>query len=132
MVLEIESARGAMTGARYVESLNDNREVWLDGAKVTDVAGHPAMTGMVHELARIYDLQHSDEYRDQMTFVSPDTGNRCSLSWLLPRTREDLKQQRDATAKSGMKNPGGNWGAARTSWRRTSSGFTPSETRWGR
>ena len=56
MVLEIESARGAMTGARYVESLKDNREVWLDGVKVTDVANHPAMTGMVHELARIYDL----------------------------------------------------------------------------
>ena len=94
MVLEIESARGAMTGARYVESLKDKREVWLDGVKVTDVANHPAMTGMVHELARIYDLQHSDEYRDQMTFVSPDTGNRCSVSWLLPRTRDDLKRQR--------------------------------------
>jgi 4-hydroxyphenylacetate 3-monooxygenase oxygenase component len=83
-----------MTGPRYLESLKDNREVWLDGAKVTDVAGHPAMTGMVHELARIYDLQYSDHYRDQMTFVSPDTGNRCSLSWLLPRSREDLQRQR--------------------------------------
>ena len=94
MVLEIESARGSMTGARYIESLRDNREVWLDGAKVTDVANHPAMTGMVHELSRIYDLQHCEPYRDQMTFISRDTGNRCSLSWLLPRTPDDLKSQR--------------------------------------
>ena len=95
MALEVvETARGAMTGARYIESLRDGREVWLDGEKVADVTKHPATTGMVHELARIYDLQHSDKYRDEMTFVSPETGNRCSLSWLLPRSHEDLKRQR--------------------------------------
>ncbi|MDE2785840.1 MAG: 4-hydroxyphenylacetate 3-hydroxylase [Chloroflexota bacterium] len=94
MALKIETAPGAMTGARYIESLRDGREVWLDGAKVKDVTTHPATTGMVHELARIYDLQHSEKYRDEMTFVSPETGNRCSLSWLLPRTHEDLKKQR--------------------------------------
>ena len=94
MALTVATAPGAMTGARYVASLRDNREVWLDGAKVDDVPGHPAMTGMVHELARIYDLQHSEQYRDEMTFVSPETGKRCSLSWLLPRSHEDLKRQR--------------------------------------
>ena len=94
MALDIETAQGAMTGASYIASLQDNREVWLDGAKVADVTGHPAMAGMVRELARIYDLQHSDAYREQMTFISPDTGNRCSLSWLLPRSHDDLKAQR--------------------------------------
>ncbi|MCH8896696.1 MAG: 4-hydroxyphenylacetate 3-hydroxylase [Chloroflexi bacterium] len=94
MVSDVSTAAGAMTGSRYIESLKDGREVWLDGAKVKDVTIHPAFTGMVHELARIYDLQHTDEYRDQMTFVSPETGNRCSLSWLLPRSAEDLKLQR--------------------------------------
>ena len=94
MVLDATTGLGAMTGARYIESLKDGREVWLDGEKVPDVTVHPALSGIVHELARIYDLQHSGEYRDQMTFVSPDTGNRCSLSWLLPRTMEDLKKKR--------------------------------------
>jgi aromatic ring hydroxylase len=83
-----------MTGARYIESLKDGREVWLDGEKVQDVTTHPAFTGMVHELARIYDLQHTDTYRDQMTFISPTTGNRCSLSWLLPQAHEDLQKKR--------------------------------------
>ena len=94
MTLEVSTAPGAMTGARYIESLRDNREVWLDGERVADVPSHPAFTGMVHELARIYDLQDSDEFRDAMTFVSPETGNRCSYSWLLPRSADDLKRKR--------------------------------------
>jgi len=94
MALDATSALGAMTGARFIESLRDNREVWLDGERVQDVTTHPALTGMVHELARIYDLQVSDEYKDEMTFISPETGNRCSLSWLLPRSMDDLKKKR--------------------------------------
>ena len=94
MALKVETAHGAMTGARYIASLQDDREVWLDGARVGDVTTHPALTGMVHELARIYDLQHTDGFGDEMTFVSPETGNRCSLSWLLPRSHKDLRRQR--------------------------------------
>jgi 4-hydroxyphenylacetate 3-monooxygenase oxygenase component len=91
---ETATALGAMTGARYIDSLRDGREVWLDGEQVKDVANHPAFSGMVHELARIYDLQHTGPYREQMTFVSPATGQRCSLSWLLPRSPDDLRRKR--------------------------------------
>lgn len=88
------TALGAMTGARYIESLKDGREVWMDGQKIDDVTTHPAFRGMVHELARIYDLQHTEAYREQMTFTSPETGNRCSISWMLPRSLEDLQRKR--------------------------------------
>ena len=71
MGFDTTTALGAMTGVRYVESLEDSREVWLDGEKVRDVTTHPAFTGIVHELTRIYDLQHIDVYRDRMTFTSP-------------------------------------------------------------
>jgi 4-hydroxyphenylacetate 3-monooxygenase oxygenase component len=94
MVLELKEAPGAMTGARYIESLRDGREVWLDGSRVADVTTHPAFKDFVAELARIYDLQHSDKYRDLMTFVSPETGNRVSLSWLIPQSADDLKRKR--------------------------------------
>ncbi len=94
MTLDVSASRGAMTGPRYIESLRDNREVWLDGARVADVPAHPALAGMVQELARIYDLQDSDAFREEMTFISPETGNRCSYSWLLPRTAADLKHKR--------------------------------------
>ena len=63
MALHAMTAQGAMTGARYIDSLKDGREVWLDGQKIDDVATHPAFSGMVHELARIYDLQHTAAYR---------------------------------------------------------------------
>ena len=94
MVLDIATAQGAMTGARYIESLKDGRDVWLDGARIDDVPSHPAFSGMVNELARIYDLQHTDRFQDLMTFVSPESGNRCSISWLLSRSADDLKKKR--------------------------------------
>lgn len=94
MALDITAAKGAMTGARYIESLRDGRDVWLDGKRVDDVPSHPAFSGMVNELARIYDLQHSGEFQDTMTFVSPESGNRCSMSWLIPRSADDLKRKR--------------------------------------
>ena len=93
MDLDITTAQGALTGKRYIESLQDSRDIWLNGERV-DVTTHPAFTGMLHELARLYDLQHTPEYCDRMTFVSPDTGNRVSYSYLLPRTMDDLLAKR--------------------------------------
>ena len=94
MALDTTATLGAMTGARFIESLKDDREVWLDGQRVQDGTEHSALAGIAHELARIYDLQYSEEYGEQMTFISPATGNRCSLSWLLPRSADDLKKKR--------------------------------------
>ncbi len=94
MVLDISAAQGAMTGARYKESLKDDRDVWMDGVRIDDVPSHPAFSGIVNELARIYDLQHTDDFRDRMTFLSPESGNRCSVSWLLSRSEDDLKRKR--------------------------------------
>ena len=89
-----EGALGAMTGARYIKSLQDGREVYVDGEKVADVTTHPAFRDIIREMARLYDLQHTDEYRDDMTFVDEETGVRSSVSWLLPRSPEDLKKKR--------------------------------------
>ncbi|SVE39272.1 uncharacterized protein METZ01_LOCUS492126, partial [marine metagenome] len=94
MVLDTKKPQGAHNAARYKESLRDGREVWLDGEIVKDVTTHPAFASTIDELARIYELQHTDEYRDQMTFVSPESGVRCSISYLLPRNLEDLKKKR--------------------------------------
>jgi 4-hydroxyphenylacetate 3-monooxygenase oxygenase component len=85
---------GAMTGRRYLESLKDGREVWIDGERVRDVTAHPAFRDMIHELARLYDLQNSDAYRDDMTFVDRESGVRTGVSWLLPRSAEDLRRKR--------------------------------------
>lgn len=48
-------------------------------------------------MARIYDLQHTPELKDTMTFTSETTGNRVSYSYLLPKSAEDLKKKWDNT-----------------------------------
>jgi aromatic ring hydroxylase len=82
-----------MTGKRYIESLRDDREVWLDGKRVDDVTTHPAFRDMVKALADVYDLQNG-RYRDEMTYVDPESGVRTSLSWLIPNTLDDSALRR--------------------------------------
>lgn len=89
--MDITGAAGAMTGDRFRASLDDGREVWLAGEKVKNVAEHPAFRGTVAEFARLYDRQHDADVRDAMTFVSPETGNRVSRSYQLPRSADDLR-----------------------------------------
>ncbi len=87
---------GALNGQRYLESLRDGREVWLDGERIKDVTAHPAFAGICAEIARIYDLQHAPETRDQMTFVNAN-GVRVSYSYIEPRSVEDLLLRRRNT-----------------------------------
>ena len=89
-----DDALGAMTGARYIESLKDGREAYIDGEKVADVTTHPAFKDMIHEMARVYDLQNTDKYRDDMTFVDSESGTRTSVSWMLPKSADELKMKR--------------------------------------
>ncbi len=94
--LDTVNAKGALTGARFIESLRDDREVWLDGERVKDVTKHPAFTGAIHEIARIYDLQHDPAFRDRMTFESPNgAGHRVSVSWKVPTTGADLRAKNE-------------------------------------
>ncbi|MDP7599920.1 MAG: 4-hydroxyphenylacetate 3-hydroxylase N-terminal domain-containing protein, partial [Rhodospirillales bacterium] len=92
--VDTDSALGAMTGERYINSLKDGREVFIDGEKVDDVTKHPGFTGIINEMARLYDLQNSDEFKDDMTFVDPDSGVRSSVSWMVPKSADDLKRKR--------------------------------------
>lgn len=85
--------QGAMTGERYIESLRDGREVWIDGKRVDDVTTHPAFRDMIRALADVYDAQNN-EYRDEMTYVEPETGLRTSLSWLIPTNHEESARKR--------------------------------------
>jgi 4-hydroxyphenylacetate 3-monooxygenase len=82
-----------MTGERYIESLRDGREVWIDGKRVPDITVHPAFKDMIRALADVYDAQNG-QYRDEMTYLEPETGLRASLSWMLPKTLEESARKR--------------------------------------
>ena len=85
----------ARNGAEYIANLRENGpEVYLHGERVKDVTAHPALRGGVESLARLYDLQHQPDIRDEMTYVSPTTGDRVGTSFILPRTMADLAARR--------------------------------------
>ena len=84
------------SGSEFLKGLQDDREVWLEGERVEDVTTHPKLGRMAATLARIYDLQHAPETRDQMSFDSPETGDPISMSYMIPETVDDLVKRRGA------------------------------------
>ncbi len=90
-----EVPMGARTGKQYLAGLREQeREVWLGGERVRDVTTHPGLKNGARAIASLYDMQHDPKLRDAMTYVSPTSGERVGLSFLIPRTREDLETRR--------------------------------------
>ena len=44
------------TGSDYLRSLNDGRQVFVDGEQVKDVTAHLAFREAARSIARLYDL----------------------------------------------------------------------------
>ena len=85
----------ARTGQEYIQGLQaQEREVWLRGERVKDVTTHPGLANGVRTIAGLYDMQHDTALRDEMTYVSPTSGDRVGLSFIIPRTRQELEQRR--------------------------------------
>ena len=85
----------ARTGQQYMNGLSENpAEVWIRGEKVTDVTTHSAFKNGVRSLAALYDMQHDPATKDEMTFKSPSSGDPVGLSFIIPKTGEDLERRR--------------------------------------
>ena len=85
----------ARTGAEYIEGLRARPpDLWIEGQRVGDVTRHPAFRNVIRSLATLYDMQHDPALREEMTYVSPSSGQRVGLSFLVPRSREDLVRVR--------------------------------------
>jgi 4-hydroxyphenylacetate 3-monooxygenase len=85
----------ARTGSDYLKGLQaQDREVWLRGERIRDVTTHPALAGGARAIAALYDMQHDPALREAMTYPSPTTGDPVGLSFIIPRTREDLVRRR--------------------------------------
>ena len=55
------------TGDEYRDSIKDNREVFMNGERVKDVAAHPMFKPLIDIRARMYDMAHDPAARDVMT-----------------------------------------------------------------
>jgi len=83
----------ARHGNEYLAGLRDGRQIFVGGDCVRDVTDDPRFRGAAHELARIYDLQHDNRYRDALTFASPTSGDRVSTSFMWATTFEQVEQR---------------------------------------
>jgi hypothetical protein len=88
------------TGAEYIESLRDGREVFIYGERVKDVTTHPAFRNTARMTARLFDALHDDKRKHKL-LLPTDTGNggMTHAFFKAPKTVEDLVAGRDAIAE---------------------------------
>ncbi len=85
----------ARTGAEYIEGLRTHApDLWIEGRPVEDPTSHPAFRNVIRSLVALYDMQNDPVLREEMTYVSPSSGQRVGLSFLVPRSRDDLVRVR--------------------------------------
>jgi len=88
------------TGAEYIASLRDGREVYINGERVKDVTTHPAFRNAVRSLARLYDALHDPAKKDMLTCPT-DTGSGgfTHKYFRVARSPAELKGQQQAIAE---------------------------------
>jgi 4-hydroxyphenylacetate 3-monooxygenase len=95
----IGGAPRPFTGAEYLESLRDGREVWIYGERVDDVTTHPAFRNAARSIARLYDALHDPAQQDVLTApTDTGTGGFTHKFFRVARSREELIGQREAIA----------------------------------
>src|SRR5262245_21052061 len=88
-------AMPARTGQDYLKGLQEQeREIWLSGERIKDVTTHAGLRHGARAIASLYDMQVDPQLRDEMTYVSPTTGEPVGLSFIIPRTMDDLERRR--------------------------------------
>ncbi|WP_042356190.1 4-hydroxyphenylacetate 3-monooxygenase, oxygenase component [Bacillus rubiinfantis] len=87
---------GAINGTQFIERINRlNANIWLNGRKLAGrISEHPAFKGILQSKAELYDLQHDPTLKNKLTYTDLDTGEVMGLSFLQPKTYEDLVKRR--------------------------------------
>src|SRR5438477_6828927 len=82
------------TGKEFLEALKDGRQIFIDGERVADVTRDRRLAAAAHSVAELYDLQNDPMLIDKMSFLSPSGGERVGLSYIEPRSVDDLIRRR--------------------------------------
>lgn len=89
-----EQTKFLKNAEQYKKSLQDDREVYYKGERIEDVTTHFATAGGINNIADLYQQQFDAEGQKLLTYVRGD-GQRVTTSYLIPRTKEDLKFRRE-------------------------------------
>ena len=82
-------------GTSHLRSLQDGRDIRLNGERITDPTTHPAFRNACQTVAMLYDFQSQPEHQSLMTFET-ETGARVNRCWQLPTTHAELVERRRA------------------------------------
>ena len=88
------------TGADYLASLSDGREVFIYGERVKDVTKHQAFRNTARMVARLYDALHDPKRKDKI-LLPTETGNggMTHAFFKAPKTLEEMIAGRNAIAE---------------------------------
>jgi 4-hydroxyphenylacetate 3-monooxygenase len=89
-----------LTGDEYIESLRDDREIYLYGERVKDVTTHPAFRNPTRMVARLYDALHDPANRGVLTAPTDAGGGEgyTHRFFTTPHSAEDLVADQQAIA----------------------------------
>lgn len=87
------------TGKEYLDSLNDDREIWIYGKRVKNVTEHPAFRNSARMIARFYDAMHDPVRKDVLT-TPTEWGGYTHRYFRAPETVAEQVAARDAVAES--------------------------------
>jgi 4-hydroxyphenylacetate 3-monooxygenase len=83
------------TGRQYLDSIRDDREVYINGGRVADVTQHSMLKPLIGIRARIYDMQHEAATRGILAYDHEGEWNAVANK--LPHTQSDWHEKRRAT-----------------------------------
>lgn len=87
---------GTIAGKDFIARLNRlDIEIWFDGNKIEgNISEHPAFKGIIQTISSLYDMQNDPKIKDEMTFSIQGKKESVGLSYLQPKTKQDLKRRR--------------------------------------
>src|SRR5437764_315463 len=89
------------TGAEFLQSLRDGREVYIYGERVRDVTAHPAFRNAAASVAKLYDALHDEKTKAVLTGpTDTGAGGYTHKFFKAARSRAEAIAQRDARPAS--------------------------------
>jgi 4-hydroxyphenylacetate 3-monooxygenase len=81
---------------KYLSSLQDDREIYIDGERIKDVTKDYRFIGAAETMAELLQMQHDPDLSDTLTYSSPSSGDKVGMSHIQPRSMQDVKARGDA------------------------------------
>ena len=88
---------GLLDGQAYLDTLRDDRAVYIYGERVSDVTAHPAFRYACRSIARLYDALHDPKQCEALT-ATDAFGQRTHKFFKPSTSAQELVEARDAIA----------------------------------